>query len=134
ASSTLRRSRAFCFLRDCDHRDLHSFPTRRSSDLNKVADCIQARVPLVMINFPEMMRVYSEFKIGEIVENHDPQNIAQKIKSVLNNGRAYYQDELERAAAELCWENEEENILSLFEKWWQKISKSEILIFAQSES
>src|SRR5690606_41951771 len=85
ASSTLRRSRAFCFLRDCDHRDLHSFPTRRSSDLNKVADCSQARVPLVMINFPEMMRVYSEFKIGEIVENHDPQNIAQKIKSVLRS-------------------------------------------------
>lgn len=83
---------------------------------NKVADCIQARVPLVMINFPEMMRVYSDFKIGEIVENHDPQNIASKIQTVLQNGRAYYQPELERAAAELCWENEEEKITDLFAK------------------
>lgn len=83
---------------------------------NKVADCIQARVPLVMINFPEMMRVYNVFKVGEIVENHDPQNIASKIKTVLENSRAYYQPELERAAQELCWENEEDKITGLFSK------------------
>lgn len=83
---------------------------------NKVADCIQARVPLVMINFPEMMRVYNQFKIGEIVENHDPANIARKIQNALNNGREFYQPELEKAARELCWENEEDKILSLFKK------------------
>lgn len=83
---------------------------------NKVADCIQARVPLVMINFPEMMRVYSDFKIGEIVENHEPETIAAAIKTVLQNGRAHYQPELERAAAELCWENEEDKITDLFAK------------------
>lgn len=83
---------------------------------NKVADSIQARVPLVLINFPEMRRVYNQFKIGEMVENHEPKNIAEKINIVLNNGRAFYQSELENAAAELCWENEESKILELFDK------------------
>lgn len=83
---------------------------------NKVADCIQARVPLVMINFPEMMRVYNEFKVGEIVENHDPKNIAEKLQIVLQNGRLHYQPELEKAAQVLCWENEEPKILALFER------------------
>ena len=56
------------------------------------------------------------FKIGEIVENHDPHNIARKVKIVLDNGRAFYQTELEKAAEELCWENEESKILDLFNK------------------
>src|SRR5690606_41508133 len=30
---TSRRALSFLFQRHCDHRDLHSFPTRRSSDL-----------------------------------------------------------------------------------------------------
>ena len=83
---------------------------------NKVADCIQARVPLVLINFPEMMRVYNQFKVGEIVENHEPINLAQKIETILKNGRAFYQHELERASRELCWEKEEPKLLQLFKK------------------
>lgn len=81
---------------------------------NKVGDCIQARVPLVMINFPEMMRIYNNFKVGEIVENHHPANIAEKIKIVLRNGRAFYQKALHAAADRYCWENDEEKILELF--------------------
>lgn len=83
---------------------------------NKVCDCIQARVPLVLINFPEMKRVYDQFKVGEMVEDHDPKNIAAKVKIVLEKGRAFYQPELEKAANELCWENEEPKIIKLFEK------------------
>ncbi|MGA9212106.1 glycosyltransferase [Kaistella sp.] len=83
---------------------------------NKVADSVQARVPLVLINFPEMVRVYHQFKVGELIENHDPKNIADKIKVVLEKGRAFYQPELKKAAAALCWEQEESKIISLFKK------------------
>ena len=83
---------------------------------NKVSDYIQARVPLVMINFPEMMRVYNDFKVGEIIKNHDPKTIAEAFNKVLNNGRAYYLPELEKASKVLCWENEEQKILELFAK------------------
>lgn len=83
---------------------------------NKVGDYIQSRVPVVMINFPEMMRVYGKFKIGEIVTSHQPKAIAEKLRIVLQNSRRHYLPELEKAAAELCWENEEQKILELFRR------------------
>ena len=83
---------------------------------NKVSDYIQAKVPLVMINFPEMMRIKKEFNIGEVVKDHEPKNIAEKIKTVLENGRSYYKDDLEKAGKKLCWEEEELKIIQLFTK------------------
>ncbi|WP_417428017.1 glycosyltransferase [Halpernia sp.] len=83
---------------------------------NKVSDYIQAKVPLVMINFPEMMRIKRQFNIGEVVENHNPQIIAEKIKKVIENGRNFYLEELEKAGKVLCWEEEENKIIKLFKK------------------
>lgn len=83
---------------------------------NKVSDYIQARVPVVMINFPEMQRVYSQFRVGVLTDSHDPKILAEKIKTVLEKGRLFYQPELEKAAQELCWEKEEPKILSLFQE------------------
>lgn len=83
---------------------------------NKIADYIQSHVPIVMINFPEMKRVYNEFKVGEMIENHQPETIADAINKVLSNGRNYYRTELNRAGEVLCWENEEPKILQLFKK------------------
>lgn len=83
---------------------------------NKVSDYIQSKVPLVMINFPEMMRIKANFNIGEVVENHEPRNIAEKIETVLKNGRKYYQLDLENAGKVLCWEEEETKIKNLFKK------------------
>lgn len=83
---------------------------------NKVADYIQSKVPVVMINFPEMKRVYVEYKVGEMIENHDPKTISAAINTILKNGRNYYKKELDKAALSLCWENEEPKILTLFKK------------------
>ncbi|SFI28422.1 glycosyltransferase [Halpernia frigidisoli] len=83
---------------------------------NKVSDYIQAKVPLVMINFPEMMRIKKQFNVGEVVGDHEPENIAEKIKIVLKNGRNFYKKELEEAGRILCWEEEENKIRNLFKK------------------
>jgi hypothetical protein len=83
---------------------------------NKVLDCIQARVPLVLSDLPEMQNIKSQFNIGEIIKNHQPRTIAEAINSVLNKGRRNYQPELEKAANLLCWENEEVKLLQVFEK------------------
>lgn len=88
---------------------LYSFP-------NKVSDYIQARVPVVLVNFPEMNRIITEYKVGELIENHDYETLANAIKKVLKNGKAFYKDELERAANDLCWEKETSKILELFQK------------------
>lgn len=83
---------------------------------NKVLDCIQARVPLLLSDLPEMQNVKNQFDVGEIIKNHEPSTIAEAIKTVLSKGRKDYQTELEKAANALCWENEEVKLLQVFEK------------------
>ncbi|PTT37079.1 glycosyl transferase family 1 [Chryseobacterium sp. HMWF028] len=83
---------------------------------NKVCDYIQSRVPLVMINFPEMQRIKNQFNVGEIITDHQPETIEKAINLVLERGRLYYQSELNKAADVFCWESEETKILQLFEK------------------
>lgn len=89
---------------------------------NKVCDYIQSRVPLVMINFPEMQRIKNQFDIGEIITDHKPQTIETAINKVLKRGRKDYRNELDKAADVFCWENEEMKILQLFEKASHKLS------------
>ncbi|MFC7348589.1 glycosyltransferase [Chryseobacterium zhengzhouense] len=88
---------------------------------NKVLDCIQARVPLIMANLPEMTNIKNQFDVGEIIENHLPETIAAAVQKILDKGRKNYQPELEKAAEVLCWENEELKLLETFEKASQKI-------------
>ncbi|ASW75313.1 glycosyl transferase family 1 [Chryseobacterium piperi] len=83
---------------------------------NKVLDCIQARVPLILADFPEMKRIKEQFNVGEIIKDHQPESIARAITLVLDRGRGKYQDELEKASELLCWENEEVKLLEVFQK------------------
>jgi len=83
---------------------------------NKVLDCIQARVPLILSGLPEMLNIKNQFDVGEIIKNHEPSSIAGAIKIILSKGRKNYQTELEKAADVLCWENEEVKLLQVFEK------------------
>lgn len=83
---------------------------------NKVLDCIQARVPLILSSLPEMQKIKNQFDVGEIIQNHEPSTIADAIKIVFDRGRQNYQTELEKAANVLCWENEEVKLLQVFEK------------------
>lgn len=83
---------------------------------NKVLDCIQAKVPLILSPLPEMTNIKNQFDVGEVIKNHHPENIAKAINLILNKGRKNYQSELEKAAKILCWENEEMKLLEVFEK------------------
>lgn len=83
---------------------------------NKISDYIQAGVPVVVSNFPEMKWVVEHYQVGEIITNHSETELTEKISSVLNKGKAFYKVNLTTASKELCWENEEPKILGLFEK------------------
>lgn len=83
---------------------------------NKVLDCIQARVPLILAQLPEMQNIKNQFNIGELIKDHQPKNIADAISKVLQNGRKNYLEELDKAAEQLCWENEETKIVDIFLK------------------
>ena len=81
---------------------------------NKVSDYIQARIPVVVSDFPEMRKVVDHFQAGEKIRNYE--ELADKVKIVLENGKSFYENPLNKAADELCWENEEPKIVNLFKK------------------
>jgi glycosyltransferase involved in cell wall biosynthesis len=80
---------------------------------NKFLDYIQAGVPVLISPFPEMKTIVDHYFIGEIIENHDPKHIAEKIDTMLMDCNRYdmYKENLRLAADELCWENEEEKLI-----------------------
>ena len=81
---------------------------------NKISDYIQARVPVVVSEFPEMKKIVNEFQVGETISNHS--ELAEKIKKVLEKAPEFYFENLAKAAAQLCWEKEEPKLLDLFRK------------------
>ncbi|MDH6251641.1 glycosyltransferase involved in cell wall biosynthesis [Chryseobacterium sp. H1D6B] len=83
---------------------------------NKVLDCIQAKVPLIMSGLPEMRKIKNQFDVGEIIKNHQPESIAEAVNLILNRGRESYQEELNKASEVLCWEKEELKLLDIFQK------------------
>jgi glycosyltransferase involved in cell wall biosynthesis len=88
---------------------------------NKFMDYIQARVPVLISPFPEMKAVVDKYFIGETIENHDPQHLAARIDAMLMNKDRLrlYRENLERAAEDLCWENEEKILMRIIESLQQ---------------
>ena len=74
---------------------------------NKVFDYIQAGIPVLASNLVEVANVVKSYKVGEIVESHEPLVIAQKITEMLTEDKKVaWKENLKAAADELCWEKE----------------------------
>ena len=86
---------------------------------NKLFDYIQAGVPIVASHLPEIERIITHYNIGTFIENHEPETIAKTIQNALNDEKilAQWKNNLIFAAQDLCWENEEEILLKIYEKY-----------------
>jgi glycosyltransferase involved in cell wall biosynthesis len=82
---------------------------------NKLFDYIQAQIPVLVSDLPEMKRVVEEYKIGEILENRNPNDVALQIFRIIEKSDSY-KATLSKASAELCWENEKIKLLNIFDK------------------
>jgi glycosyltransferase involved in cell wall biosynthesis len=83
---------------------------------NKLFDYIQAQVPVLITNLPEMAAIVNQYNIGEITNSLEPRHLAEKITDALNNQdkRKLWNTNLPLAAKELTWENEEKVIWEIF--------------------
>jgi glycosyltransferase involved in cell wall biosynthesis len=83
---------------------------------NKLFDYIQAEVPVLVTDLPEMSEVVSHYKIGEITESLEPEKLAEKIKTALfdESKREEWKQNLKTAASDLTWENEEKQLAEIF--------------------
>ena len=85
---------------------------------NKLFDYIQARIPVLVSDLPEMKNVVDTYQIGEIAIYREPELIAEQIKRMLSDTekRSVWKTNLELAARELCWQREEEKLIQLFRR------------------
>ena len=83
---------------------------------NKLFDYIQAKVPVLVTNFPEMAAVVNQYQIGAITNSLEPKELAETIERALTDEkiRNKWKKNLEMASSELVWENEEKILKELF--------------------
>ncbi len=83
---------------------------------NKLFDYIQAGVPVLVSNLPEMKRIVEHYRIGAIAETHQRKELAEVIKTALfdQERRSVWKKNLPIAALELCWENEEKILREIY--------------------
>ncbi|MDH3381162.1 MAG: group 1 glycosyl transferase, partial [Flavobacteriaceae bacterium] len=82
---------------------------------NKLFDYIQAKIPVLVSNLPEMSNLVSHYKIGEIIIERNPITIAKLIESMIENKNLYLHN-LEIAAKELIWENEKVKLINILKE------------------
>ncbi|MBA7538230.1 hypothetical protein ES705_30504 [subsurface metagenome] len=83
---------------------------------NKLFDYIQARIPVVISDLPEMKEIVEKYAIGKILNERTPHKLADLIKGMIKDelSKGVYNTNLELAARELCWEREEDKLITLF--------------------
>jgi glycosyltransferase involved in cell wall biosynthesis len=86
---------------------------------NKLFDYIQAGVPVLVSNLPEMRRIVERYRVGVIAETYQWKAVSELMKTALfdQEKRQVWNQNLPKAAKELCWENEEKVLKQLYERF-----------------
>jgi glycosyltransferase involved in cell wall biosynthesis len=86
---------------------------------NKLFDYIQAGLPVLASDLPEVSAIIHHYNIGLITPDHEPEKIAQLIQSMLSDkiNMERWRENLKIAARELCWEKEEKVIIENYAKF-----------------
>jgi glycosyltransferase involved in cell wall biosynthesis len=83
---------------------------------NKLFDYIQAGIPVLVSALPEMQSIIEEYQIGQVLKERDPEKLALQVNEMMGSEelRMQWKKNLRKAAAELCWEKEEEKLVELY--------------------
>jgi glycosyltransferase involved in cell wall biosynthesis len=81
---------------------------------NKLFDYIQAQVPVIVSDLPEMKKIVQEYNVGEILHQRSPKALAKIITVMLDKGKRHWRDSLNKASNELVWQNESIKLKKIF--------------------
>lgn len=77
---------------------------------NKVFDYINAGIPVLVSELPLLQELLKQYKVGECLKKRNPKSLAVAIEKIIVN-KSNYLEELDRAAADLNWENEKKILI-----------------------
>jgi glycosyltransferase involved in cell wall biosynthesis len=81
---------------------------------NKLFDYIQCRIPVLCSALPEMSRIVETYGIGIATAEKDPERLSGVVRYMLEERNVgAWKDALDKAAEQLCWENESQVYLDL---------------------
>jgi glycosyltransferase involved in cell wall biosynthesis len=85
---------------------------------NKLFDYVQAHVPVLVSDLPEMASLVREYGIGSVTHTRNPLELAREFTIMLTDTakRQEWQSNLGKAAGILCWENEESNLIEIYRR------------------
>ena len=83
---------------------------------NKLFDYVQARVPVLTSDLPEIRRIVDTYQVGLVCGEVTPQAISRCIREAVHEKKlkSDLRENLDLAARELCWENEESRLIGLY--------------------
>jgi glycosyltransferase involved in cell wall biosynthesis len=83
---------------------------------NKLFDYIQAQIPVLVSDLPEMRRIIIDYKIGQVVRDRDPELLARQVEEMMSSEeqREKWKENLRAAARELHWENEVDKLRDVY--------------------
>jgi glycosyltransferase involved in cell wall biosynthesis len=75
---------------------------------NKVFDYVHATTPILASNLPEIKKFIKYYKVGDVIDSHDPQRLAERITGMLSDQKRMedYKNNCRNAAQNESWENE----------------------------
>tara|TARA_Y100000034_G_scaffold134927_1_gene204866 strand:+ start:34392 stop:35474 length:1083 start_codon:yes stop_codon:yes gene_type:complete len=79
---------------------------------NKLFDYIQAEVPVLVSNLPEMKHIVETHKVGEVINSREPEALAEQMKKMLHKD---FSKNLSKAKKEFIWEYQEQKLLAIFQ-------------------
>ena len=77
---------------------------------NKLFDYIQAEVPVIVSDLPDMKDLVKHYEIGEVLENRTPEDLANLVDFVIQKD---FSKELSKAKEELNWQKEKEKLIAI---------------------
>ncbi len=83
---------------------------------NKIFDYIQAEIPILVSDLPELRGVVNTYHVGEVLNSRDPRSVALQITNIIEHSKTKLFPEIPLAKQKFCWKFEEEKLFSLFRK------------------
>jgi len=85
---------------------------------NKIFDYIQCGTPVLASDLPEVKNIIQSYEVGVVLDEHSPESIAKALNTMLSDDfKASHKVQLQKAAKELVWENEEKVLHEIYTKY-----------------